>query len=178
MGWKTFKERFGISHIVQVSERGICIGSGYVGDLVTVNVTTGAVSENSTFEGFLRREYPALLDAGKEAILQAIQAEDVFDAGIVVYTFGDGRVIEKVCEQPGWPNVTHDGQLMYENRFSTDKATVVGWALRDAQLGERFARDAVADAEKTLEERRAYLARCEAELAELRAAYPSSGLSA
>jgi len=27
----------------------------------------------------------------------------------------------------GWPNVTHDGDLMYANTYSTDKGKVIEW---------------------------------------------------
>jgi hypothetical protein len=172
MGWKKLKECFEIGHIVQVTKEGICIGSGYVSDLVTVDPSTGAVAEHSTFSGFLKRECPALLAASAEEVLQAINAEDKFTAAITVYTYEGSKIIEKLCEEPGWPNVTHDGELMYENRFSTDKETVVQWAKRNAALGVKFAKEAVADAEKALSERQAYLAQCEAENAEINAAYP------
>lgn len=178
MGWKTLKERFKIEHIVQVAGKKIHIGSGYVSDLITIDVATGAVSENPTFGGFLGKNYPALQAASKEEILDAIQAKDVFDASIVVYTFKDGKVIEALCEKPGWPGITHDGQVMYENRFSEDKAKVIAWALRDAELGERFAREAVAATEEKLAEQRAYLAQCAAELADLRATYPQEAAQA
>lgn len=177
MGWKTLKERFGIGHIVQVTKTSICIGSGYVGDLATVDLNTGAVAENSTFSGFLQDKCPALAAASTEEILDAINAEDVFSASIPVYTFRGGKIIEKLCEEPGWPNVTHDGELMYENRFSTDRDTVIRWAKRDAELGVKYAKEAVTDAEKTLIERQAHLAQCEFERIEINTTYPGVAMT-
>jgi hypothetical protein len=63
MGWKTLKEHFDIEHFVQVTKKGICIGSGFVHDLVTIDPKTGALQENQTFHGLIREKYPALLKA-------------------------------------------------------------------------------------------------------------------
>lgn len=172
MGWKTLKERFGIGHIVQVTNAGIVIGSGYVSDLVTINSATGKVTENSTFAGFLRQHYPRLLSASAEDILSAISTEDTFDTSIPVYTYEGGTIIEKLCEQPSYPNVTHDGCLMYENTYSSDKSLVVQWAKRNAEAGISLIARHIADTEKLLAEQRSKLATCSRDLEALNAAYP------
>jgi len=136
MGWKTFKEHFGIEHIVQVVPgKGICIGSGYCHDLVTVDLKTGKLTPNSISLIISHRKYPSLCDASPEEILKIIAAPDKFERSITVYKWDGGNIIECFCEETGWPNCTHEGEIMYDNRFSTDKAKVVGWAKRDAMLG-------------------------------------------
>ena len=172
MGWKTLKEQFRIEHIVQVTEAGVCIGSGYVHDLATINPQTGRVSENNTFSRFLQEHCPALLAATPEQILQALAAKDVFSASITVYTYGDSGIVEKQCEATGWPNVTHDGWLMYDNRFSTDKRQVVQWAKRNAHHGVRYGREGVEEAEQELARRKAHLAEEEARQAHLDREFP------
>ena len=172
MGWKTLKERFGIGHIVQVTSAGIVIGSGYVSDLVTINPATGKVTENSTFSGFLREHYPALLSSSADEILSAINAEDTFSTSTPVYTYTGGTIIEKLCEKPGYPNVTHDGCLMYENTYSTDKSMVVRWAKRNAEAGISLITRYIADTEKRLAEQRDELEKSENDLADLDAAFP------
>ena len=172
MGWKTLKERFGIGHIVQVTSAGIVIGSGYVSDLVTINPATGKVTENSTFSGFLREHCPVLLSASADEILAAINAEDTFATSSPVYTYQGGTIIEKFCENPGYPNVTHDGCLMYENTYSTDRSMVVWWARRNAEAGISIITRHIADTEKRLAEQRDDLAACSRDLEELKAAYP------
>lgn len=171
MGWKTLSEAFGIEkHIVCVTSKGICIGSGYVHDLVTIDPTNGALHENPTFNGFITKNYPELAKATPDALLALIQADDTFTDSITVYTYQDGNIIEKLCENPGWPNATHDGELMYENSFSTDKAKVIGWAKRNAELrvthtGEALTRtkDQLASIERDLECARAAVAKLEAD---------------
>ncbi|WP_427121405.1 hypothetical protein [Pseudomonas aeruginosa] len=90
MGWKALKDAYGINHIVCVTSKGICIGSGYVHDLVVVDPVSGSVRENEAFGRFLSQYYPALGAASPAEILSHVQAEDTFEASIPVYTgFGE-----------------------------------------------------------------------------------------
>lgn len=157
MGWKLLRDAFSINHIVCVTDKGICIGSGYIHDLATINPTTGAMVASEASPGYIARTYPALANATPAELVALIEAVDSFDASIPVYTYGNGTIIEKQCEQAGYPNVTHDGHLMYENTFSTDKNQVIGWAKRNAgiQVEHRqqylaFTQQQLADAEKDL----------------------------
>ncbi|QMI49713.1 hypothetical protein [Burkholderia sp. MBR-1] len=173
MGWKALKEKFGIRHHVHVTSDGICIGSGYVPNLVTIEPCTGKVQENRTFPNFLRENYPSLLDAAPEELVTLIGAGDLFAAAIPVYTYEGGDIIEKQCEEPGWPNVTHDGAMMYENTFSIDKVTVVAWAKRNANLATEHTRDQIAVVERELATLRERLASYEADQVKLEGAYPT-----
>ena len=134
MGWKNLKEAFDIDrHHVTVEDGNIQIGSGFVHDLVIVDTKTGEVRQNKTFSDFLSKAYPALERASQTRLLDLIKTPDTFKASIPVFTFRDGEIIECHCEELGYPNVTHDGQLMYENRFSGDIDQVVAWAKRDLE---------------------------------------------
>jgi hypothetical protein len=122
MGWKTFKKVFKVGHLVTLHDGFIHIGSGYVNDLVRINMSTGAIIQNSTFDNFLRDNYPNILEATPQDILATINVEDEFSNSIPVYTYNsDCVIVEKLCEETGWPNVTHDGQIMYENTFFSTK---------------------------------------------------------
>ena len=55
MGWKLLRDAFSINHIVCVTDKGICIGSGYVHDLATINPTTGAMVASEASPGFIAR---------------------------------------------------------------------------------------------------------------------------
>lgn len=189
MGWKNVKEHYGITHYVAVyPEKGICIGSGYVHDLIAIldtdrkadwrdgidrnradighNLTISRpnyMARGKPFDGWVAQwiENPAQLR-------QLIDKPDSFANSITVYTYDyDGNIIEKLCEEPGWPNVTHDGRMMYENTFSTDRDQVVAWAKRELTA----ARDQIASTIRVIEneqdERRKRLAGYEAGLAKL-----------
>lgn len=147
MGWKTLKQHFGIEHIVQVTEKGICIGSGYIHDLVVIDPKTGKVHGD---DGFMRQRYPELLVSAPAEIVKLIDAQDVFDTSVPVFTYRESEIIEKRCEEPGWPNVTHDGCVMYENTFSTDKAKVIQWAHSSAELRVKYTKEQISRVESDL----------------------------
>lgn len=178
MGWKNLKQAFGITHNIEVTKEGICIGSGYVHNLAVVNPETGVVQENSTFGGFLREHYPALLAASPDEVLKAIQEPDEFTAHIPVFTYDGGTIIEKLCETPGWPNTTHDGHLMYENTYSVSKEQVVRWAKRNAAIAAKCTKEDIERREKELADARSRLAEYEKQCEQLESDYPSIEVSA
>ena len=150
MGWKNIKEHFNITgHAVCVDERGICIGSGYVSNLICIDPETGIARENSTFSGFIDKYYPAIKEAGPEKILELIKEPDTFNFSLPVFTFENGEVIEKQCEEYGWPNVTHDGCMMFDNTFTKDKEKAIKWAKSNASSHIRFFKESI---QRNLEE--------------------------
>lgn len=133
MGWKTLKERFGIEHRVSHYGGSIAIGSAMVPNIVEIDPATGKIIDTQSFvrEGVLEKEYPLLAEATDEQRLAAIQAQDTFERDIPVFYYTDGNVIETLCEKTGYPNLTHCGKVMYENRFTTDRNVAVQWAKDD-----------------------------------------------
>lgn len=170
MGWKAFKEHFKIEHIVAIEKKGLCIGSGYCHDLIVINLTTGELFCNPTFN--LIQRYPALLEATPAELLALLQQPDEFTASIPVYTFEDAQIFEKYCEELGWPNVTHDGCIMYENVFFADREKAVRKALACALSSVKYAKTYVERAEKELVEKQVYLQEQETIWREIQAAYP------
>ena len=80
MGWKNVKDHYRIKHIVQVTEKGICIGSPYCRDLLVLNAD-GSIALPHPYLGGgnedldrYRREIEA--DAAKARSL--IEAPDAF----------------------------------------------------------------------------------------------------
>lgn len=172
MGWKAVKEHYGITHIVQVvPNKGICIGSGYVHDIIVIGEDLSIRRSRHIGRGEPFDSIVSAMEADKHKLLELILALDEFTASIPVFTYDyDGNIIEKKCEKPGWPNVTHDGFVMYENRFSTDRAEVIEWAKRELGAAVESARRHVADAERKLIDLRGDLGKYKAGLAKLEAA--------
>lgn len=139
MGWKAVKEHYRIEHIVQVTSAGLCVGSGYIHDLITVDRRVVRSKFRSAVDelGRIEREMNADIDK----LVELVEQEDIFERSITVYTYSDGEIIEKQCEEVGWPNVTHDGELMYENSHSTDRAQVLEWAIKDETHGIQMYRE-------------------------------------
>lgn len=116
--------------------------------------------------------YQREMDAAPDLLRQLVQCPDSFATAIKVYTYAGGEVIEKTCESLGWPNVTHDGCMMYENTYTPDKKQAVFWAKRDADIGIKFALQSVENAETALSDARSELARRRGDRVRLESQYP------
>lgn len=125
MGWKSFKNYFNIEHIVCIKNGKLVIGSDFVSDLVSIDLLTGVIQTNNSFHIFLHKHYPQLLGVDSSEILNLLNKDDTFSDSIKVFTYKDDILLEKYCEKLGWPNITHDGEVMYENTFSTDKLEII-----------------------------------------------------
>lgn len=173
MSWKNVKTHYQIKHIVQVREGLICVGSPYVSDLLKVSpdgsVTWGALGPSGNDD--LARYY-AEMTADPQKLRDLIALPDTFESALPVFTYKGGDIIEKQCEAYDWPNVTHDGDVMYENTYSQDRDKVVRWAKENAAAGVRRQdrrigelREQIAEAEKRRD-------KDAADLAKLDASYP------
>jgi len=130
MGWKTFKEKFKIDHIVQITGDKLCIGSPYINDLSSIEISSGKIiPKNDTFSNFLSESYPEIESATDKERLSAINAKDVFDKKITVYTYDNNKIVKKYAEALGYPNITHDGELMHDNTFFLKREESVEHAL-------------------------------------------------
>lgn len=158
MGWKNFKTQFKIKHNVQITNKGLCIGSGYVHDLVVINLTTGQVKENSTFSGFLKEHYPELLKASSENILAALNSPDYFKTHIPVYSYQDSTIIEEHAEEFGYPHTTHQGNLMYENTHFKTKTEAIYAARQNNQAAISLTQDMINEYQNKLSEMQKNLA--------------------
>jgi hypothetical protein len=173
MGFKTVKQRYRIGHSVCVTEKGICIGSPYIHDLIVIGLD-GALKKRHEREGSnddLDR-YMREFDADPAALRAAVEATDTFTKSLPVYTWEGAEIIESKCEKYGWPNATHEGRMMHDNVFFKTRAEAIKAAKEDAACGVKWRRGAVEEAEQKLDEQKAELARCEADLAKLNAAHP------
>jgi hypothetical protein len=86
-----------------------------------------------------------------------------------VWTYQDGRIVEKQCEEYGWPNLTHDGQIMYENTYSPDRSKVIEWARKNAAAGREWAVEHLEETRQKLKKAEEMLAESDAEIASLAA---------
>ena len=132
MGWKSVKQHYQIGHIVQVTEEGICIGSAYVYNLMVISTEGRLVKRRESSDRDLVR-YQAEMDKDVEMLKRLVLQQDHFDKSVPVFTYDGSLIIEKKCEELGWPNITHDGELMYENMFSKEQSKVIAWAMRNAE---------------------------------------------
>lgn len=174
MGWKAVRDHYRIEHIVHVTDAGICIGSPYIPDIIVISVDRGEIVKR--YERFGRPSpndqlvrYQAEMDADPFKLAALVAAEDTFELAIPVFTYEGSKILEKQCEEVGWPNVTHDGLIQYENHFSPDAGLVRIWAIDNTRAGIEWMSVAVAEAEQTLSDLKARLAQREADLVALTA---------
>lgn len=169
MGWKNVKEAYNIGHIVQVTDEGICIGSPYIHDLIVIGMDGRIKKHHDGRSNADLARYMQEFDADPEKLKQLVLSEDHFDSSVTVYTYDGGNILEKLCEKPGWPNVTHDGLLMYDNTFSTDRTAIIKRAIREAEAGERIFAEQIEEKKRELREREERLVECQNDLQKLRA---------
>lgn len=153
MGWKSFKEHFKIEHTVHIKEDFLLIGSAYVSDLVSISLKTGQITNNNPYvggQGFLQEHYPEILKTNPKDILALLKKEDVFRNKIAIYYGKDGEIIETYCEEIGWPNVTYDGQVMYDNTHFTERSEAVKRELSELQSWMEFYKAEIPKKEKEL----------------------------
>ena len=166
MGWNTFKKHFNIGHIVQIRERDLLIGSPYISDLAAISMDTGMIKKrdhSSLHARFLREYYSPLSDAMPSELEALLDAEDTFTQSIPVYTYEGLRISTKYCEEIGYPNVTHDGWLMYDNTFLTDIEAVVEMAILERVSRLENLRERITERSKELQELQDKLALLEKE---------------
>ena len=175
MGWKAVKQHYNIGHIVHVRDDTICIGSGYISDILVINAT-GTFIKKSEHLGVTTGElgrYVRDIEADPAKYRELLAVTDTFAADVVVYTFDydKGDVAEKLCETPDYPNLTHDGCLM-SDAFSTNKDYIIAKARRNEELRIDMTNLHIRKLERQIEEARADVARSEATLAKLAVRYP------
>ena len=166
MGWKNLEQHYKTGYIVQVTEKGICIGSGYIHDLVVLSLT-GKVTHVWEFFNREKNAWLARMESEPDVVRELIEAPDKFEKSIEVFTYEGGDIVKKFCEDMCWPNITHDGQVMYENTFSTDPELVRKWATRNAKAGIEYVTSTIEDQRERLALLEARLKTHEGNLAKL-----------
>ena len=171
MGHKLLKEHYQIKHIVCVTDQGICIGSQYIHDLIIVGFDGTIIKSNDGRSNEELKRYMAEMKADPVKLREIVQAVDIFKESIPVYTYNEDNIIEKFCEKPGWPNVTHDGDLMYENEYSTTKSKVVRWAKESAKYRIKLLMQTIEEMQAELTNKKVLLKKTKDNLAKLNAEY-------
>jgi len=151
MGWKNIQQAFEIKrHIVTAYPGGVAIGTASIPNLIQIDGQSGTVMPHEFWPMFAENQYPAIQAAGAQELRELISTPDHFDIFIPVYTFEHGKIIQRFCEKPGYPNVTHDGHLMHENLYSTEYDLVLQYAQRIINLEVKCAKSQVEKLEDEL----------------------------
>ncbi|MEW9523891.1 hypothetical protein MRBLRH8O_001706 [Agrobacterium radiobacter] len=144
MGWKNVKEHYRIDHQVQVTNEGICIGSPYIHAIIVISLDGTLVKEDDRTLNDKLSRYQAEMKADPGKLRDLVLSEDKFSSSIPVYTYDGATIVPKFCEELGWPNVTHDGAMMYDNTFFADREAAVEAAKRNCEAAILLRRSEIA----------------------------------
>ena len=142
MGIKKLKEKYKIEHTICITEKGICIGSPYIHDIIVISnegkflkkYKEGKYDDGwSTNEKLKRYQEEMLADESTGYLKKVIDEPDNYGELFPVFTIHDGKLVETFCEEYGWPNVTVEGELMYENTFFKTKEEAVQYGISECK---------------------------------------------
>lgn len=139
MGLKLLRKVLDTNYIIQRYKGEVLIGSGHVSELVVIGIDM-SIRYGSSFKGTrVRQVHDRLKELAADGELETILAsKDEFDNLIDVWTFGDGGVTRKQCEETGWPNTTTDGELIYDNTFFRTRKEALYACRRDIYYGLKW----------------------------------------
>jgi len=136
MGWKAVKEKYKIGHVVAVYQgEGICIGSSYVHNLITINFDGKITRVSSLWSNSDPYITQLRVDEATGELKRLVQMPDEFGEVFPVYTYKNGRIFKKWCETYGWPHVTTDGFVMYENTYFKNRDKAIKACKEDSKAG-------------------------------------------
>ena len=155
MGCKAFKAHYRIGHHVHLTSQGLCIGSPYIHNLIVVEPSSGIITKAKEFrQNEDLQRYMTEIRADPAKALALIQQPDEFTASLPVWTYhyDTAAIIEQQCESYGWPNITHDGQLMYENTHFPTRDEAVQYLASNLRAGIELDGRRIAELETDLAE--------------------------
>jgi hypothetical protein len=130
------------NYIIHQDGRRICVGGPYCDDLISVDMETlemkTAVHIDRGRAGLRGDELKMIWDKLTElidngGIKDIIEGGDEIENPLTVYAAQDGELKERVTDEYGWPNVTDDGFLMYENQYFRSKEEAIRRGIADLE---------------------------------------------
>jgi hypothetical protein len=150
MGYRKIKTHYDIKHIVAIYDkkafggRCICIGSYLCHDIIVINISSAKVVKHytersySANEDLARYDEALKIDEENGTLRKLIDEPDVFTASIPVFTTNNGFVIREFCEEYGWPNATHAGNIMHENTYFRTREMAYECLLKETSRPFRY----------------------------------------
>lgn len=155
MGWKAVKDVYNIKHIVHARDEFIFIGSPYVSEMWKLDSEGNIEMKlNSGCDKDLNR-YQKEFEANKTKLVELINQQDVFETAIEVWSFDhkQRKPVKKFCEKKGWPNATHDSELMFDNTFFDTELEAARYEIKNLKAGMKWMQEAVDDTLAKYQER-------------------------
>lgn len=156
MGWKAVRDHYKIEHSVHVVDGNLCIGSAYISQILVIAPDGSFIKSDTSWIKDQLSRYQSEIESDPDLFAKLFAAEDSFERSIDIYTYNSGTFeIESLqCETPEWPHTTHDGQLIYDNSFSTDRNKIVEYAKSELTAWIKLLNGREKELEETLAETR------------------------
>ncbi|MDR2009934.1 MAG: hypothetical protein LBQ22_05585 [Bacteroidales bacterium] len=154
MGYKNVEKHYDIKHIVAVHNkreyggRCICIGSPYIHDIIVIRIKDAKIVKQykdgkyndgwSTNEDLARYNEAIKADEQNGVLAKLIDTPDTVIEYLPVFTIEKGCVVSDVCEEYGWPNTTHSGEIMYNNTYFKTRKEAYAYLLESTSSGVRY----------------------------------------
>ena len=136
------------------------VGSPYVHDIFCLykddlRITKGrydnsSIGTNDELDRILTK-LESLVESGE--IQDILDGDDEIEDGITVYSVKRGDLVVSTTDEFGWPNVTHDGVLMYENTHFLTAREAIERGMANAVAGVSLCADGLAMAINGVQER-------------------------
>lgn len=121
------------TYIIQEIDDNVCIGSGYIHDIIKINKFTFKMTGDTRGYEELNRIYKECEKLIENGTMKSIVDcnEDITDMQkIYIWSSSDG-LIETYTDDPRWPNTDYTGRLLYENTTFTDKHKAIDYAIKE-----------------------------------------------
>ena len=89
-----------------------------------------------------------------------IENNDSAEGMFPVYSCPNGVIKKQFADIFGYPNITHNGEMMYENTFFKTEQEAIKYGIEDMGYAIKNYSNRIYDMEKETEQRKAELSKC------------------
>jgi hypothetical protein len=149
-------------YIISENEGYIAVGSPYVHNLISVDKKTmnikyaldtfgeGRKSIQNDLLVSIWDKLHDLVESGE--IIDIINGADEIVKPLLVYCIKDDELVESITDEYGWPNVTSDGELMYENTHYKTKGEAIAHGIKNITSQLEYIDESISEATNRLKE--------------------------
>ena len=140
----------------------VCVGSSLCSDLITVDAKSyqikyaldtfreGRKSIRSEALEFIWDKLLELIESGE--LKNIIENDDPIEGMFPVYSHHEGKIIKRYVDDYGWPNVAHDGTLIYDNTFFCTESEAIEYGIKDLGYCIKSCNEHIAEQEEKIQQ--------------------------
>lgn len=145
---------------VHLSDNKVCVASAYVHDLIHIKLDDMTVhyvfGEDNPWKQ--DDEVKLLLVKLRELVANGeinkfLEGDDVIENPLPVFTVINNKLVSTFTDKYGWPNITIDGMMMYENTFFKTKKDALKYAIEEKESSIKYYKEtAIPEAKEKVRE--------------------------